>query len=458
MTPYASIIVPTHDRHATLAAAVSSVRRQTVTDIEILISGDGATDEVREVAQAICAADSRVRFIDRPKAPARGGANRNLAVREAAAERIFYIDDDDLWARGHVATLGAALDHADVADSVVVSLGRSGRLHMQAADNSDPARRKSFGEGGAKLVFDTHLAHRKTAYLASGTSWATGADPVRQLFGILAGNPAIRWRSIAKATALSLHGAARRSLTPADRQAEIETWAARTQDGEIDLTGVSPAWYSHHLAIRDEHEPVLLDGCSDDQLEIFRSAWTLGKGGRPDQPDLSGVILSLMDRVLNEEPSFRQLARRLSLALGEESLAHLDRIASRDPGLGGQAALMRGHLLRVLGRRSEADDALAPSMSAEPWIAAEGLLLKSALGKRKDPQRAAALAARATGLAPWSTRAWREQFTTALAAGRLQDARDAIARLEALGIDPVRTQSLQDRLSESAGAQPDRRG
>jgi glycosyltransferase involved in cell wall biosynthesis len=50
MSPYASVIIPTHDRVATLTAAVASVQRQTVEDIEIIIVGDGPTPDMGKIA------------------------------------------------------------------------------------------------------------------------------------------------------------------------------------------------------------------------------------------------------------------------------------------------------------------------------------------------------------------------------------------------------------------------
>ena len=61
MYPYASVIIPTHDRAATLPIAVASVQRQTVSNIEILIVGYGPTSDVVAAAAALTRADSRVR-------------------------------------------------------------------------------------------------------------------------------------------------------------------------------------------------------------------------------------------------------------------------------------------------------------------------------------------------------------------------------------------------------------
>src|SRR5262245_49821665 len=103
--PLASIIIPTHDRAVTLPLSIQSALDQTVRDIEVVVVGDGCTDECRKVAHEFTARDGRVVFRDLPKAPLRGVANRDLAVREARGSFIFYNDDDDLLLPHHVSVL-----------------------------------------------------------------------------------------------------------------------------------------------------------------------------------------------------------------------------------------------------------------------------------------------------------------------------------------------------------------
>jgi hypothetical protein len=166
MDPYASVIIPSHDRAATLAAAVASVQRQTVPNIEILIVGDGATAEVTSVAQALAAADPRVRFHAFEKGPTDGGLNIDRAVHSAHSERIFFNDDDDVWLRQHVEVIGPLLETADIADTFPVSVGamvtaQGQRLHGTLVNGANEHIRRLLANDRLKLTFDTHVAHRK---------------------------------------------------------------------------------------------------------------------------------------------------------------------------------------------------------------------------------------------------------------------------------------------------------
>jgi len=159
--PYASVVVPTHDRAATLASAIDSIQRQSIADIEILIVGDGVSQQVRSIARKLAASDSRVVFLDWPKAPGRGGRNRDRAVNLTRGERIFYCDDDDLFLPHHVETLGAALDDSECADTQAASVSLCGHVQLALANHRRGLIRDALASGRTRAIFDTHFAHRK---------------------------------------------------------------------------------------------------------------------------------------------------------------------------------------------------------------------------------------------------------------------------------------------------------
>lgn len=106
--PLVSILMPTHSRVDVIAFAIQSVLRQTISDFELLIVGDGCAPGTADVIAAFN--DDRIRFFDLPKAPYFGYANRNIALREAKGTFIGFAADDDLLLPDHLELLLKSLD------------------------------------------------------------------------------------------------------------------------------------------------------------------------------------------------------------------------------------------------------------------------------------------------------------------------------------------------------------
>ncbi len=249
--PVASIIIPTHDRAATLPLAVRSALAQSEPDIEVLIVGDGCTPAVRDVARGLAASDLRVRFLDQPKAAYRGAANRDLAVRAARAPLIFYNDDDDLLLPHHVATLAPYLVQFDVIDTPVASVRPDGAVDLGLHNSADAVQRRLLAEGRLKMVFDTHLAHRRDAYLALGKPWSAAAadeKPVGTFLQTLATATDVRWATLHRITALSFHGARRATMADAARIEELAGWAARIDDPALERDLREAGRYHFHIS------------------------------------------------------------------------------------------------------------------------------------------------------------------------------------------------------------------
>ena len=58
----ATVLVPTHDHGPTLRRSIATTLAQTVSDLEVLVVGDGAPDITRELMAELTSSDHVVMF------------------------------------------------------------------------------------------------------------------------------------------------------------------------------------------------------------------------------------------------------------------------------------------------------------------------------------------------------------------------------------------------------------
>jgi glycosyltransferase involved in cell wall biosynthesis len=125
--PRVTVVMATYNWSTVLPYSIGSALRQTFTDFELLVVGDGCTDDSAEVVAAID--DPRVRWINLPANSGHQSAPNNEGLRQARGEIIAYLGHDDLWLPHHLQVLVGALDEgADVAHGMMVCVGPESRF------------------------------------------------------------------------------------------------------------------------------------------------------------------------------------------------------------------------------------------------------------------------------------------------------------------------------------------
>ena len=121
-SPHVTVIIATYNWSTVLPYAINSVLGQTMRNFELLVVGDGCTDDSEQVVMAI--KDPRVRWINLPENSGHQTGPNNRGLQEARGEFIAYLGHDDLWLSHHLQCTTDALEETGCAfaHSLLISI------------------------------------------------------------------------------------------------------------------------------------------------------------------------------------------------------------------------------------------------------------------------------------------------------------------------------------------------
>jgi glycosyltransferase involved in cell wall biosynthesis len=167
-----TVLIPTHDHCETLLWSVASVQRQSISDWEILIAGDGVPERTRTLVKHMMEQDSRIRFFDYPKGPRHGEIHRHATLAHARGRLVCYMTDDDLWLPGHLEEMCRVLQVVDLAHTSNIFVSPAGDLFLSHFDINDAADRSRLFENKAGFGLETG-GHTLAAYRRLPEGWRT---------------------------------------------------------------------------------------------------------------------------------------------------------------------------------------------------------------------------------------------------------------------------------------------
>jgi glycosyltransferase involved in cell wall biosynthesis len=120
------IVIPTRDRWPLLRTALASALAQEGIDVQVVVVDDASTDGTPGELEAL--KDPRV-LVLRHAWQKGVSAARNLGLAHVTAPWVAFLDDDDVWAPGHLAAMLNSVRTSDV-DPERVGLVFSGHLDV----------------------------------------------------------------------------------------------------------------------------------------------------------------------------------------------------------------------------------------------------------------------------------------------------------------------------------------
>ena len=93
--PLIGVIIPAHNAALTIDATLWSVRKQSYSNIDIIVIDDGSTDRTAQIVARHAGSDARVRLIQQENGGVASARNRGIAATQSTL--IAPIDADDIW-------------------------------------------------------------------------------------------------------------------------------------------------------------------------------------------------------------------------------------------------------------------------------------------------------------------------------------------------------------------------
>ena len=126
MRPTVSVVVATYNWSSALVCALRSVQLQTFADYEVLVVGDGCTDDSEAVVAAFD--DKRFRWHNLERNYGSQWAANNYGLAAASGEWIAYLGHDDIWYPTHLASClrSSGEQEADLVAGVTILYGPPG--------------------------------------------------------------------------------------------------------------------------------------------------------------------------------------------------------------------------------------------------------------------------------------------------------------------------------------------
>lgn len=168
-----TVILPTTgDRGPILKHSVGSIQKQTETDWELFIVGDGVTEETQTHAEALAASDERIRFFDFPKNNSRGEVNRHkLLTEEARGSIVCYLCDRDLYLSNHLEVMLKTLESCDIAMTLPIICQEDGKFQVKQGRSIAPESETETAYLSTKIGALSFTSHRMDAYLKLPFGW-----------------------------------------------------------------------------------------------------------------------------------------------------------------------------------------------------------------------------------------------------------------------------------------------
>lgn len=234
MAPRVLVIIPTHNHPTTLELAARSVLEQSVTDLRLVIIGDGVADDTRDVVAGLIAGDDRVEFLDRPKGERHSEPVRHEVIGSCESPVVAYCGDDDLLLAHHLQSMIEVMGTRDFVHPLPVYVGVARPTDLQwplyygPVDLSKRAWLRAHQPPmNLNVISLTGVVHTRDSYLRLEHGWRTtprGYKTDHYMWQQYFELPGFRGATAPVSTTIKLAANLRGAQSPEQRADEIGAW------------------------------------------------------------------------------------------------------------------------------------------------------------------------------------------------------------------------------------------
>lgn len=224
--PFFSVVVATYNRGKAILPTLRSALAQEEKDFEVLVVGDGCTDDTGEIVQNF--GSDKIRWQNLPVNGKSQSFANNAGIAAARGKWIAYLGHDDIWSPDHLAQIRKTIE-ADPALEFVAS----GCLYYGPEDIGPTLVTGFLDEthtAGEYFIPPSSMAHRRDAVQRFGLWRAPEAliSPVDSDFVLRAAGAGLKFGATGKVT---VH-----KFAAGDRYLSYLT---QTDDEQLKLAGMS---------------------------------------------------------------------------------------------------------------------------------------------------------------------------------------------------------------------------
>lgn len=266
--PAASIIIATYNRAEVLRYAILSVVQSDFADWELIVIGDGCTDNTEEVVKSF--GDKRITYENLPENSGGQAAPNNRGIKKARGQYVFFLNHDDMYFADHLTASIKFLEEsdADIIWSPVALLKKSGRENGPPRAPDDVVELGGAVDGDSYdpnvFVIASSWAMRRETCLAVG-EWSaessTRLSPSQEWL-FRASKSGLKLRCHPYVSVLCIHAGVRRLSYAAKKSPEHERawgWVRKKPRADQDMlmcivAGQGAALYRQNELMRDHFE------------------------------------------------------------------------------------------------------------------------------------------------------------------------------------------------------------